>query len=81
MIQSRTHNCGELRSSDEGKEVTLCGWVENVREVGGNLSFISKSCRVEDSYVGKAKELADQGKTPLFFEKDGNKERNFWLNP
>ncbi|MBO4883268.1 MAG: Asp-tRNA(Asn)/Glu-tRNA(Gln) amidotransferase GatCAB subunit C, partial [Lachnospiraceae bacterium] len=40
MIQSRTHNCGELRSTDEGKEVTLCGWVENVREVGGNLSFI-----------------------------------------
>ena len=40
MIQSRTHNCGELRSADEGKEVTLCGWVENVREVGGNLSFI-----------------------------------------
>ena len=40
MIQSRTNNCGELRSSDEGKEVTLCGWVENVREVGGNLSFI-----------------------------------------
>ena len=40
MIQSRTHTCGELRVSDEGKEVTLCGWVENVREVGGNLSFI-----------------------------------------
>ena len=40
MTQSRTHTCGELRSSDEGKEVTLCGWVENVREVGGNLSFI-----------------------------------------
>ena len=40
MTQSRTHTCGELRSADEGKEVTLCGWVENVREVGGNLSFI-----------------------------------------
>ena len=40
MIQSRTHNCGELRAADENKEVTLCGWVENVREVGGNLSFI-----------------------------------------
>ncbi len=40
MIQSRTHNCGELRAADEGREVTLCGWVENVREVGGNLSFI-----------------------------------------
>ena len=40
MIKSRTHNCGELRSAVEGKEVTLCGWVEDVREVGGSLSFI-----------------------------------------
>ena len=28
-------------------------------------------CRIEDNCVNKAKELADQGKTPLFFEKDG----------
>lgn len=24
----RSHNCGELRESDVGKEVTLCGWLE-----------------------------------------------------
>lgn len=24
----RSHNCGELRESDIGKEVTLCGWLE-----------------------------------------------------
>ncbi len=40
MVQSRTHNCGELRLSDVGKEVTLAGWLENTREVGGNLAFI-----------------------------------------
>lgn len=27
----RTHNCGELRAKDEGKEVTLCGWLEYSR--------------------------------------------------
>jgi aspartyl-tRNA synthetase len=27
----RTHTCGELRISDVGKEVTLCGWVQTVR--------------------------------------------------
>lgn len=27
----RTHNCGELRESDVGKEVTLCGWLEYSR--------------------------------------------------
>ena len=40
MTQSRTHNCGELRQSDAGKKVTLCGWMENMREVGGNLAFV-----------------------------------------
>ncbi len=40
MIQSRTHNCGELRLSDAGKSVQLCGWMENVREVGANFAFI-----------------------------------------
>lgn len=24
----RTHNCGELRDTDIGKEVTICGWME-----------------------------------------------------
>lgn len=27
----RSHNCGELRESDIGKEVTLCGWLEFAR--------------------------------------------------
>ncbi|MGM9639780.1 MAG: aspartate--tRNA ligase [Faecousia sp.] len=40
MFQSRTHNCGELRLSDAGKEVTLVGWLENVREVGSNFAFL-----------------------------------------
>ena len=40
MMQSRTHNCGELRLSDAGKTVTVNGWMENVREVGSNFAFI-----------------------------------------
>ena len=40
MMQSRTHTCGELRLSDAGKTVTLCGWMENVRVVGSNFAFV-----------------------------------------
>lgn len=31
----RTHNCGELRLSDQGKEVILSGWVQRLRDKGG----------------------------------------------
>ena len=40
MKQSRTHNCGELRLADAGKQVTIVGWLENVREVGANFAFL-----------------------------------------
>ncbi len=39
-MQSRTHTCNELRLSDAGKEVTLCGWLDNERKVSRNLSFV-----------------------------------------
>lgn len=40
MIQSRTHNCNELRLSDAGKKVTIVGWYENIRKVSKNLGFL-----------------------------------------
>ena len=35
----RTHTCGELRISDVNKEVTLAGWVQRSRKMGG-MTFI-----------------------------------------
>ena len=46
MFQSRTHNCGELRLANAGQNVTIVGWLENVREVGNNFAF----CVLRDFY-------------------------------
>ena len=33
----RTHTCNELTVADEGREITLCGWVHRRRDHGGMI--------------------------------------------
>ncbi|MGD9796363.1 MAG: aspartate--tRNA ligase [Acidimicrobiia bacterium] len=39
-MSMRTHYCGELRASDAGATVSLCGWVSRRREHGQSLAFV-----------------------------------------
>ena len=55
----RTHTCGELRAADEGKTVTLCGWLDSQR-VQGKLSFVLLKDRYGTTQVFVNPELTKQ---------------------
>lgn len=49
----------------------LCGKINGKEMHGGNLKYISQFVAVSDKMLNRAEQLAEEGKTPLFFEEAG----------
>jgi len=56
---TRTHNCGELRASDDGKSVVLLGWI-NRRRDHGNLIFLDLRDRFGITQIVLDKDLSPE---------------------
>ena len=67
----RSHTCGELRLADAGREVTLAGWVQRTRKMGG-MTFID----LRDRY-GITQLVVDESASPALNEEAGKLGREF----
>jgi len=68
----RTHTCGQLRKSDQGATVVLCGWVHRRRDHGG-IIFID----LRDRY-GLTQVKFDPAISPAIWDK-ANDLRSEWV--
>ena len=69
----RTNPCGELRLSDCGKKVTLAGWVQRLRKMGG-MTFID----LRDRY-GVSQLVFDEASDKELCDKANNLGREFCI--
>ncbi len=67
----RSHYCGDLRLSDAGKTVSVCGWVQRQRDLGG-LIFVDLRDR-----TGLVQLSFDDGTDKAVFEKASSLRAEF----
>jgi len=72
----KTHNCGELKLSDDGKSVVLAGWLQVRRDLGG-LIFLELRDRsgliqiTVDPSVGEAFSVAEKVRNEYVLQVEG----------
>jgi len=69
----RTHNCGQLRSSEIGQKVRLNGWVNSYRNLGG-LFFIDLRDRYGTTQLNIDPQTIDKN-----FLDEANRARHEWV--
>lgn len=55
----RTHTCGELRANQTGSQVTLAGWIQNIRKFG-SITFVDLRDRYGITQLVFGEDLNDQ---------------------
>lgn len=69
----RTNTCGELRLADAGKNVTLAGWVQRLRKMGG-MTFVD----LRDRY-GITQLVFNEAEDKNLFEKANKLGREYCI--
>ena len=63
MSKYRTHTCGELRITDSGKKVSICGFVDTIRDLGG-VVFLDIRDMYGITQVVTSKEAGEEDRKP-----------------
>jgi aspartyl-tRNA synthetase len=74
----RTHHCGALRASDEGKEVVLFGWVASYRDHGGCV-FVDLRDREGITQLVFDPDMKGQGELPKVAHDAAQAVRSEWV--
>ena len=74
ILKAEEANTANMEEAEDFQAVPgngLSGTVNGKSLAGGNLKFIEESTAIPESVRKKSEELAEEGKTPLFFSRDG----------